>query len=130
LIAKISLPLSVFLSKSIGNKFILNLNTYRNRHFRSLASAKVIYSDLISEEVKKLPSFSDPVNLEYTYFAKDKRLVDVSNPCSIIDKFACDALVKYNILQDDSIEFVVSVCYKFGGIDRENPRCDLVIKTA
>ena len=68
-------------------------------------------------------------NYRNAYYAKTKRRIDISNPCSIIDKFACDALVKAGVLKDDSFEQVNQVIYKFGGFDKENPRCELVVST-
>ena len=97
------LPLEVFYSKK--KKFILNLNNYRNAHYRVLSIAKKTYSDDLVEMIEKwddIPRFDNPVDLEYVYYAKSNRRVDVSNPCSIIDKFTCDALVRVGILEDDS----------------------------
>ena len=51
----------------------------------------------------------------------------MSNPCSIIDKFTCDALVKAGVLEDDSSKQIKKVIYKYGGIDKDNPRCELEI---
>ena len=125
----LTLPLEVFYTKN--KKFILNLNNYRNAHYRVLSSAKKTYSDNLVEEIEKWdvkPSYKNPVHLEYVYYAKSNRRVDVSNPCSIIDKFACDALVRVGILEDDSSKQVESVAYLFGGVDKEFPRCRLTIK--
>jgi len=129
------LPLEVFYSKK--KKFILNLNNYRNAHYRVLSIAKKTYSDDLVEMIKNLfikekwddiPRFDNPVDLEYVYYAKSNRRVDVSNPCSIIDKFTCDALVKVGILEDDSSKQIKSITYVYGGVDKENPRCRLTIK--
>lgn len=124
-IIKINLPLTVHTSKN--KKFILNLNNYRNAYFRVLSVAKKNYTDALLPELEDLPKFTEPVTLTYTYFAKTKRRIDISNPCSIIDKFACDALVKAEILKDDSYEHVNAVVYRFGGFDKENPRCELTV---
>ena len=110
-------------------KFILNLNNYRNAYFRILSIAKKNYTEELLPELQDLPEFTEPVTLTYTYYAKTKRRIDISNPCSIIDKFACDALVKAGVLKDDSFEQVNQVIYKFGGFDKENPRCELVVST-
>ena len=123
------LPLEVFYSKK--KKFILNLNNYRNAHYRVLSIAKKTYSDDLVEMIEKwddIPRFDNPVDLEYVYYAKSNRRVDVSNPCSIIDKFTCDALVKVGILEDDSSKQIKSITYVYGGVDKENPRCRLTIK--
>lgn len=122
---KINLPLTVPTSKN--KKFILNLNNYRNAYFRVLSVAKKNYTDALLPELEDLPKFTEPVSLTYTYYAKTKRRIDISNPCSIIDKFACDALVKSGILQDDSFAQVNQVTYKFGGFDKEDPRCELTV---
>ena len=122
---QILLPLEVFYSKK--KKFILNLNNYRNAHYRVLSIAKKLYTDNLIPRLEDFDSFSEPVTLTYTYYAKSKRRIDVSNPCSIIDKFACDALVKAEILEDDSFKQIKEVVYRFGGVDKENPRCELVI---
>jgi len=123
------LPLEVYYSKN--KKFILNLNNYRNAHYRILSSAKRIYSENLVAELNEWslkPKFKNPVTLEYVYYAKSNRRVDVSNPCSIIDKFTCDALVKAEILEDDSSKQIKEIYYIYGGVDKEFPRCRLTIK--
>ena len=122
---KIKLPLNVYYSKK--KKFILNLNNYRNAHYRVLSIAKKTYSDDLLPEIQDLPKFTEPVRLTYTYYARSNRLLDISNPCSVIDKFACDALVKAQIIQDDDFKQIKEVVYKFGGVDKDDPRCELVI---
>ena len=122
---EIDLPLEVFYSKK--KKFILNLNNYRNAHYRVLSIAKKLYTDNLIPRLEDFGTFSEPVTLTYTYYARSNRRLDISNPCSIIDKFACDALVKAEILEDDSFNQIKAVVYKFGGVDKDNPRCELVI---
>jgi Holliday junction resolvase RusA-like endonuclease len=129
---KITLPLQVEFQtgKSASYKwykFILNLNNYRNAHHRTLAPAKKAYSDIIWDRIPDT-AIERPVMLTYTYYAKTKRRLDISNPCSIIDKFTCDALVKKGLLPDDDYNVIKGVTYKWGGIDKENPRCELMIE--
>ena len=122
---KIDLPLEVYYSKK--KKFILNLNNYLNAHYRVLSISKRLYSENLVPRLKGFDRFTEPVSLTYTYYARSKRRLDISNPCSIIDKFACDALVKAEILEDDSFKQIKEVVYKFGGVEKDNPRCELVI---
>ena len=122
---EIDLPLEIYYSKK--KKFILNLNNYRNAHYRVLSISKSLYSDNLVPRLKGFDSFTEPVSLTYTYYARSNRRLDISNPCSIIDKFACDALVKAEILEDDSFKQIKEVVYKFGGVEKDNPRCELVI---
>ena len=122
----VTLPLEVYYSEK--KKFILNLNNYRNAHYRVLSIAKKVYTENLVERIKDYSRFDDPVSLEYVYYAKSNRRLDVSNPCSIIDKFTCDALVKAEIIEDDSFKQIKKVSYIFGGVDKNNPRCELTIK--
>lgn len=124
---KIILPLYVHTTKSETKKgkFILNLNNYRNTYFIKLNKAKVNYEKLVRKVLSKAKY--KEVELEYTYFAKTRRKIDVSNPCSIIDKFTCDALTKAKFWEDDDIRTIKKVSYIWGGVDKENPRCELVI---
>ena len=124
---KIILPLYVQTTKSETKKgkFILNLNNYRNTYFIKLNKAKVNYEKLVRKVLSKAKY--KEVELEYTYFAKTRRKIDVSNPCSIIDKFTCDALTKAKFWEDDDIRTIKKVSYIWGGVDKENPRCELVI---
>ena len=122
----VTLPLEVYYSEK--KKFILNLNNYRNAHYRVLSIAKKVYTENLVARFKDYSRFNDPVSLEYIYYAKSNRRLDVSNPCSIIDKFTCDALVKAKIIEDDSFKQIKKVSYVFGGVDKHNPRCELTIK--
>ena len=122
---EIDLPIEVYYSKK--KKFILNLNNYRNAHYRVLSISKRLYSENLVPRLKGFDRFTEPVSLTYTYYARSKRRLDISNPCSIIDKFTCDALVKAEILEDDSFKQIKEVVYKFGGVEKDNPRCELVI---
>ncbi len=70
----------------------------------------------------------DMIDLVYTLFPKTKRLTDTSNVCCIHDKFFCDALVEFGKLKDDNYLFVKSATYKFGEVDKHNPRVEITIK--
>ena len=112
----------------IGKKNHLNLNTYRNLHFQSLNNGKKKFKNLIKEDALKLPVFNNPVKLEYLYFLRDKRLVDVGNIHSVVEKYFLDALVELGRIEDDNYQYVIGASYYFGGIDKDNPRCEVTIK--
>ena len=63
----------------------------------------------------------------YTIYYPTKRAFDIDNIGSVITKFTHDALVEFEILEDDNYNFVNEIVYKFGGVDKDNPRCDVVI---
>ena len=106
----------------MGRKsYALNLNFYRNAHYQTLNRMKVEFGSEVSELISTLPVFKW-VNLTYTLYPKNKRLCDVSNVCSIVDKFFCDSLVNQGKLEDDNYQIVKQITYKFGEVDKDNPR--------
>ena len=77
----------------VGKKnFSLNLNCYRNAHYHVLNNAKVNYKELISVQFDLKDKF-DLIGITYTLYPKTKRLTDISNVLSVVDKFFCDAFV-------------------------------------
>lgn len=120
----ISLPLRIPVGKN--KVFLLNLNAYRNTHFQILNKAKVKFEEVVRPLLKTLPILEE-CSLTYTLYPGTAHLSDVSNICSIVDKFFCDTLVSVGKLEDDNYTVVKSVQYQFGSIDRVNPRVDVVI---
>jgi len=122
---RVILPLSV----NAGNKkFILNLNQYRNTHHFTLNEAKKKFTLLVLSRVDPLGYKIKGCELEYVYYHGSKGKVDISNPCSIIDKFTCDALTKRGFWKDDDYSVIGKITYIFGGVDKNHPRCELFIK--
>lgn len=121
---KLSLPLTIPVSKN--RSLLLNLNVYRNAHYQSLDKAKKLFKELVKPQLEQLPKF-DRVHLRYTLYPKTKRLCDIANICSIVDKFFSDALVETRHLEDDNYTFVEGISFFFGSVDSENPRVDVEI---
>lgn len=107
-------------------KFYLNLNQYRNAHHFTLAKAKINYHEIVEPLLSHLPTFNR-VELTYTLFPGTEQLCDVPNICSIVDKFFSDVMVSCKKIPDDNRKFVLSVCYRYGGVDRFNPRVEVTI---
>lgn len=107
-------------------KFRLNLNQYRNTHYIILNKAKIAYKELMKEQISRLPELSN-ISLRYTVYTKTKREFDLSNVCSVVDKFFCDALVELGKLPDDNIKYLSQISFSFGGIDKDNPRIEVTI---
>lgn len=122
----ISVPLKVQISKK--GYFALNLNVYRNAHYMTLNKAKVIFKELIIPFLVQIPKLKC-CSLEYVLYPKTNRLCDVSNVCSIVDKFFSDAFVESGHLEDDNYTFIKDIKYRFGAVDPENPRVDVIITT-
>jgi len=122
----IFLPLSVQVSSR--KNFRINLNEYRNAHFRTLNSAKIEFKRAVQDQINKIKGHFSNIKLTYKVFKNDKRSCDVANICSVADKFFCDALVESGKIKDDSYKYIKEIIYSWGGVDTENPRIEVVIE--
>lgn len=67
------------------------------------------------------------LHLTYTLYPKTNRLCDTANVCSIHDKFFCDSLVELRHIADDNYIHIPEITYRFGNIDKLNPRVEITI---
>lgn len=128
----LSSPISITLPRKTKKDKVcyLNLNNYRNWNFIISNQLKKEYKKIISEILSSIElsiNTFDKCQIVYTFFSKNRIRKDIANCCAVIDKFFTDALVELGYLQDDSTDFIDCVVYRFGGIDKENPRCDITI---
>lgn len=110
----------------VGKKNIsLNLNQYRNWHYRSESKYKKMFCELMWE-ILTGKKFNKP-NITYTiYYARGGKH-DKMNVGSIISKYLLDSMVYYGCIIDDSDEYVWEERVLYGWIDKENPRCEIDI---
>jgi Holliday junction resolvase RusA-like endonuclease len=85
------------------------------------------YKMEMSSQIGSLPRLGI-IEIHYKLFPKTKRLCDVNNICSAVDKFFSDALVELGKLQDDNYLFLPRVISEFGEVDPTNPRVEITIK--
>ena len=71
------------------------------------------FTNQIQSQLDQLPKFKT-LKITYVFYHKGKRLIDVSNFCSIVDKFFSDALVEAKIIKDDNYTIIPQVIYTFG----------------
>ncbi|QIG68806.1 holliday junction resolvase RusA-like protein [Rhizobium phage RHph_Y2_6] len=117
----------IYLPQTKKKTFALNLNIYRNAHFLLLNKMKVAFKNKIEEQLSSLPNMNG-VKLTYTLFMGTNREVDLSNICVVVDKFFCDALVEAGKLPDDNVNYLHSIDYRFGGVDKNNPRVEITLE--
>ena len=106
----------------------LNLGNYRNWQFQVSNQMKKTFKIKIAETVRALKPVSGPVRITYSIFYPTRRLFDVDNIGSVVCKFTLDALVEFDVLEDDNYKFVPEINFEFGGVDKENPRCVVKIE--
>lgn len=141
----LALPLKVMLyHRKRDNKdvyWILNLNNFRNAHHRVLSDAKIKYTKLVREIIPEdvVGMFRGKrVAISFVYYHGNRRKCDPSNPVSIIEKFFCDAITPkldqygeeewIGLIDEDNYQVLVRHDgWVFGGVDKENPRCEVTI---
>jgi Holliday junction resolvase RusA-like endonuclease len=105
----------------------LNLNEYRNTHFQTLNNLKKRFKGRMEGQIRELPILNR-IEIHYTLYPASKRLCDVANILSVVDKFFCDALSELGKIEDDNYLFIPRVSYSFGQVDKNNPRAEILIK--
>lgn len=129
---KIKIPLHINIPrvKSEDKKIMLNMNVYRNLHHMTNNKAKTIFKELISSYLSASCSALNllpPYRFTYTLYQASNRSTDIANILSIVDKFTCDALVELGVIKDDNCKILSEVVYRYGGVDKEDPRAELEI---
>ena len=122
-------PIHIYLprKRSRDKKISLNLNWYRNAHYRENNEVKKMYLRIMAPTLNSLPRFKVmPVTIHYKLFPAV--MCDGANVASIVSKFFLDALVKCTNIPDDNLKFVAGESWSYGGIDKKNPRCEITIE--
>lgn len=117
-------PLKVLASKV--RYFILNLNQYRNTHYRVLNNCKINYKEQMKKQISRSPRFKK-VLCVYKVYSGSRRSFDLGNVCSVHEKFFEDAFVELGKLEDDNIDFIPLVIYVGCGVDKDNPRVEVEV---
>lgn len=125
-VIRLVVPLYVTLGVRAPKKWYLNLNNYRNTHFQVLNKTKVEYGKIVKDTLSKMGiAHLNRCAIFYELYLPTQRRTDVSNVCSIVDKYFSDVLVDLEILPDDDYTHLPTVMYNFGGVDKDNPRIDV-----
>jgi len=120
---KVTLPIWI---KSGKKKRYLNLNQYRNWHFQVSNNIKKTFKEQVGGNLDF--SILGEIEIEYVYYAPDKRKRDLMNVIAVADKFFQDALVEYGCIETDDTDTVVKITSLFGGVDKEDARIVATIK--
>ena len=125
---ELSVPIRLEVGVRKKKTHYLNLNNYRNWQFQLNNQLKKTFKITVAKDIRNLEPVGGPVKITYSIFYPTKRAFDVDNIGTVISKFTMDALVEFEIIEDDNYHFVPEIVFEFGGIDKENPRCDVLIE--
>ena len=119
-----TLPIKVPVS---GIKSVyLNLNQYRNWHYHTSNKAKIAFKELVTRQLDEV--YEGKVEIDYLYYAPDKRKRDLMNVIAVADKFFQDTLVENGKIKTDDTETVIYISCQYMGIDKDNPRIEAIVK--
>lgn len=121
----ITLSLPLFITNRSNKRKWLTLNNYRNWHYQVSNDIKRRFKSEVFDELNF--TIKGKVKIEYFYFAPDKRTRDLMNVISVIDKFFQDAMVERGCIESDDLSTVVEVNSCYMGIDKQDPRLDVMI---
>lgn len=124
----ISIPICIRQSKKKIFHFSLNNYTQVSKCPPLRAKLKRDYQEKIGILLNMIHNYETPVKITYTFFFKDKRRRDVNNIGAVTAKFFEDALVDAGKIEDDDYTHIPESTFRFGGIDKENPRADIFIE--
>lgn len=129
----LELPLYVELKRKNSVKRVYaGMNVYRNLHHHVSNDVKKSYKAIVWGKLEhgsfKAPKA--PVSVAITLYAPDARDRDLANVLPVLQKYCDDAVVEYGLIKDDSVKYIKEITYKYGGIDRTNPRAEIVYKGA
>lgn len=122
----ITMPLFVMIGKKKRVKKVINLNYYRNYHFRVNHQVKKAYQEIVAQRTAHIPKL-EKIRLEFTLFKKSRVQKDKANFLSIHEKFFCDSLTQTGILDDDTDDYIIEQHYKPSLIDKNYPRVEINI---
>ena len=96
---EIELPMSIILPRKTkkDREVKLNLNVYRNLHYHINNSIKKKFKEKILYKLES--QLNSPIYL--IYVVRVKRMKDLRNITTVIDKFFCDALVEAGCIDND-----------------------------
>ena len=125
---KFSVPLYLVRGKKKPKNYWLNLNSYRNWKYHLNNDLKIQFKKAIHSTLAELDPIQGPIKIVYTFYYPDSRRRDLGNSLAVISKFTEDALVEEGIIPDDDYTIIRSIAGRYGGYDKQNPRCEVAIK--
>jgi hypothetical protein len=81
----------------------------------------------MATQINELPKLNK-VSVSFHIYAPNKRLFDIGNLGSIHEKMCLDAIVELGKLPDDNYLHVPETHTYFMGIDKTEPRVEIIIK--
>lgn len=102
-------------NRSTGKPFIISSKIHESWHTTAIPEMKKRWEGYQITEY--------PIGITMTFFWKDLRRHDLDNGVATI----LDALKDAGVIEDDYYKFVDTIQAQYGGLDRDNPRCEIYL---
>lgn len=112
-------------------KYWLNMNNYRNWHYQTLNSTKIMFKEAVKDQINILPNLTElwgVICFQYRLYPPNFAERDLNNTVSVVDKYFADALVELGKLKDDNCSFLKAYSCEARDVDKSNPRLEVVIR--
>ncbi len=107
------------------NNKVIAYNRRSNKPFiRSNARVKDWQRRAVAELIDQFDGYVTsgyPIDLSFTFYYQDRRRRDLDNSVSSV----LDVMVKAEVIEDDSVDFINKIEAIFGGVDKANPRVEI-----
>lgn len=114
----VHLPLT--LTTPGNSTWSLNLNIYRNTHYRTLNAMKRLFEVEVESSIRDIPVM-DKISIEYVLYPKTSRALDIGNVLTVVDKFFSDLLVNTGKIPDDNFKHIIKISFAYGEPCPTNP---------
>jgi len=102
------------------------MNNFRNWPFHLSNNLKILFNKAI--EIPELDSPLAACKITFIFYYPTVQRRDIDNSLSVIAKFTQDSLVAAKVILDDDYTIVRQVTGIYGGLDRKNPRCEVIVE--
>lgn len=113
------------LNKTKTKKVGLSMNNYRTWHFHVSNKLKKDFKEAVRSQLEG-NTFDHPC-IEYFMYYPDNRRHDKMNFAAVISKFFLDAMTEFGCIPDDNDDYIGRESIESMGVDKENPRCEIII---
>lgn len=126
MIANVEVPIYKTTRKK---KTLLGWNQIALMHYKSRNNLKVWYTKEVEKRIDRtnMETYDGLYEAVFTLYYENVRC-DLSNVCSVADKFVMDAIQELGLVKNDNVSRYVKATYLVGGRDKENPRVEVIIK--
>jgi 2-hydroxychromene-2-carboxylate isomerase len=106
---------------------LLGMNWFRNAHYFDQNTMKQEMTELVLNQIKNSTIKFEQFQTHYRLYYKSK-VCDPSNIIALIEKVSLDALQTASILKEDNVQYHKQSSWEVVEQDRENSRCEIIIK--